>query len=76
MYRYRMIRTNGVSLDIGSFESFGIQATSDTSDDVLATVSDVSPDGESVRRIVDLCNQLQLDPIHLLDVVEDALAGH
>ena len=76
MYQYRKIQTDCVSLDIGSYESFGIQVTSEASDKVLATVSDVSPDGECVQRIVDLCNQLQLDPIHLSEVAEDALAEY
>ena len=73
MYQYRAILKKGFSQDIGSFESFGIQPVLEASNTVVETVFDVSTDGTFVQRIVDLSNQLELDPIHMPDVVEDAL---
>lgn len=42
---------------------------------VLQSVIDVSSDRESIDLLVDTCNKLELDPIHLNDVVDDYLAN-
>ena len=42
-------------------------------DEEIITVSDVSLDKAFVEGLAKLCTELQLDPIHLFDVVEDAL---
>ena len=34
-------------------------------------IDDLSFDKQRVQDLVDLCNQLQLDPVHLFDVVDD-----
>ena len=39
------------------------------------TVNDVSTDRERLCALVDLCNRLALEPLHLHDVIEDFLAG-
>lgn len=39
----------------------------------VRVIPDVSLDEASVRELVRLCNELELDPIHLDDVVEDFL---
>ena len=39
----------------------------------VAFVSDVSTDRAAVEQLARRCTEGQLDPIHLLDVVEDAL---
>lgn len=36
---------------------------------------DISEDKESVSALVEDCNKYQLEPIHMLDVIEDFLAG-
>ena len=41
---------------------------------ILESISDISSDIEPIERLVELCNNLQLDPIHLQDVVSDFLA--
>ena len=40
---------------------------------VVASVHDISSDYDAVRRLVDLCNRLEVSPCHLLDVVEDSI---
>ena len=41
---------------------------------VLETVFDVSSDRQQIERLVALCNDLKIDPIHLSDVLDDYLA--
>ena len=41
---------------------------------VLESISDLSSDIEPIERLVKVCNNLQLGPIHLQDVVTDFLA--
>ena len=41
---------------------------------ILESISDISTDIEPIERLVEICNNLQLDPIHLQDVVTDFLA--
>ncbi|MBQ9112314.1 MAG: hypothetical protein IJY08_01955 [Clostridia bacterium] len=40
---------------------------------VLESVSDLSPMLERVRELADMCNTLQLDPIHLNEITQDFL---
>lgn len=42
---------------------------------ILQTVSDISASIEKLGELVELCNELDLDPIHLNDVVDDYLAN-
>lgn len=59
--------------------SYGIAAYSDAKENgtaaIVATVSDISLDYIQLEKLIDLCNQLELDPIHLKDVMEDFLAN-
>ena len=40
---------------------------------VIETISDITSDKESIEKLVNLCNELQLSVIQLQDVVEDYL---
>lgn len=57
--------------------AFGIAAVEeyDGITTILESISDISSDIRSVKRLVELCNNLQLDRIHLQDVVTDFLAS-
>lgn len=63
---------NGVSRT-----SYGIAAYSDADVDgtvtVVASVRDITSCREKVDGLVELCNRLELSPIHLTDVIEDIL---
>ena len=63
---------NGNATRIG----FGIAAVEeyDGITTILESISDISANIEPVEHLVELCNNLQLDPIHLQDVVTDFLA--
>lgn len=41
---------------------------------ILESISDLSANIEPIERLVQICNSLQLDPIHLQDVATDFLA--
>lgn len=60
--------TQGVSVLEGEpYCSYGIRCGG-------MEIADISCDREKLAKLVDLCNHLALDPIHLRDVVEDFLA--
>lgn len=37
---------------------------------------DISTNQDDVVKLISLCNELQLDPIHIRDVIEDFLTYH
>ena len=63
---------NGNSTRIG----FGIAVVEeyDGVTAILESIPDLSPDIEPIERLVEVCNELQLEPVHLQDVVTDFLA--
>ena len=42
---------------------------------VVRSVGDVSGNKDEIEELVRLCNECELDPIHLMDVVEDFIFG-
>lgn len=56
--------------------TYGIAATTtyDGCMVVLESVHDICQDFAAITKLAEVCNQLQLDPIHLQDVVDDYLA--
>lgn len=54
--------------DCGSYVTYGIEYLGQ---EERVAVSDISLDKDEVQSLADLCNELELDPIHLLDVAED-----
>ena len=57
--------------------SYGIAAIEncDGVDCVLESVSDIFSDFYAVETLVNVCNEEELDPIHIKDVVNDFLAN-
>ena len=70
MYRYVPFKEKLHSDELGTYISFGIKAF-DSSDCLIASVSDVSTDKVFVQDLCEKCTLHQLHPIHLLDVIED-----
>lgn len=66
---------------LGALErtSYGIAAYSGADVDgtatVIAHVSDITCEESKIGELVELCNRLELSPLHLYDVVEDFLAS-
>ena len=75
IFRYALVSEQLFSSELGHYRSFGIQAFQQTECGwrEAAFVSDVSTDRAAVEQLARRCTEGQLDPIHLLDVVEDAL---
>ena len=75
IFRYALVSEQLFSTELGHYRSFGIRAFQKTecSWREIAFVSDVSTDQAAVEQLARRCTEGQLDPIHLLDVVEDAL---
>lgn len=53
---------------------FGILITSTTNNEVVTKVEDVTTSKFELLSLVQLCNDLSLDPIHIYNVVEDFLS--
>lgn len=73
-YHYVVVREDYLD-DAHSRTAYGIAAVEecDGCPAVMQSVSDVCADFAPVQELVQCCNELQLDLIHLYDVVEDFL---
>ncbi len=74
----------GIVEEIYSYESktrisYGIVAFASEFDNdvstIIASVHDVTLDKQKLQALIHLCNDLELSPIHLNDVVQDFLNG-
>ena len=52
---------------------YGIAVAADYDDalTLLDTYNDLCSDKKTVMRLINLCNELSLDPIHFEDIIED-----
>ena len=75
MFQFRPVRQYLYTSGLGNYCSYGIHAVMTTHSGCadMGFVSDVSCDLKFVSLLADRCTRLQLDPIHLLEVVLDAL---
>lgn len=75
MYRYLPVERDLFSPYIGPYHAFGLQVlhTHDERDEELMLLPDISTDFAFVLRLAHILTQKQLDPVHLLDVIEDSL---
>ena len=71
LYEYYLLLSQNSNEDFFEhpIETYGIGLK----DHAIPCVKDVSPDKEFVESLVALCNLQQVDPVHLLNVVEDAI---
>lgn len=73
MKKYRMVEEALTDPELGSYTTYGIRAEGPLEDDSDVQISDVSLSKQVVEELVERCNRLELDPIHLRDVVEDTV---
>ena len=77
MYVYCCCTERRISAELGSYYCFGLVAQKlnckDGTVKEAAFLSDISLDRMFVERLARLFTDYQLDPVHLLDAVEDAL---
>lgn len=77
-FRYRVFSEKKILPEFAEpVLTFGICVFSETpkGQQPIRRISDVSTDRNFVKKLTELCNRAQLDPIHLKDVIEDALAA-
>lgn len=69
-YRYFTICTS-----YGDMNTYGIAVAVDNDGCfiLVETFADISLDKESLERLVNMCNGLQLDPVHLRGIIDDFL---
>lgn len=71
-YRYSVVQETGE----GEAYSFGIQVISQSCgcSTVVEIIHDVCSDEKKIVQLVDMCNTLRLDYVHLYDVIDDFLS--
>ena len=72
MFVYKVIKKNHYSPETGAYISFGISAH-DPQHGQTCFVPDVFIGEPEARAFTERLNTLQVSPIHLIDVIEDAL---
>lgn len=72
-YQYRILEEVLFHPDIGTYLTFGIQCYLQNPKKLVAALSDISTDKAFVQNLAQKFTDGQLYPIHLLDVIEDAL---
>lgn len=71
MTLYRLRKDNLFHNDIGSYISYGIDIFDGSADKPIRSIPDISCKREPLEALIFLCNNLQLDVIHIDDVIED-----
>lgn len=74
MVTYKVIEENLQNCEFESYVAYGISVYSEDKKMILDTISDIFLEKEKAEKLVELCNKNKLDPIHLREVVEDAIS--
>ena len=70
--RYEVVEENMYSSELGGYVSYGVIGR-DLSGETVVICSDISSDRVFVAELCEKCNALGLSPLHLADVVYDAM---
>lgn len=75
MFLYLPIESERISPYTGPYRAFGLQVCKvrDGVNEEIICLPDISTDDSFVLHLADIFSREQLDPIHLLDVMEDLL---
>jgi len=75
LFLYRQFEENiYFDEEIGWHTTYGIKVYDSNNMEVMS-ISDVNINESFVNKLCEICTRIQLDPIHLYDVIEDSLAG-
>ena len=76
MFVYRCVMERQTCPEIGWYQSFGlaVYCARPGSQVLLTALFAIYLDRAFVERLAEDCTRFQLDPVHLMDVAEDALA--
>ena len=75
LYRYQIRTDHRTDEDGIAIAVYGIEVYQDTSTEPMTVLKDLFTRRSQVEELADLCNRLELDPVHLTDVVEDMLVA-
>ena len=70
-YEYSTV-SNDCEVEGYKYTGYGI-AVKEKGSDFIRVFSDVSRNQKQIDDVVESCNRLELDPIHIEDVIEDLL---
>ena len=70
--KYELVREELTDPERGAYTAYGVVLKQNGQ--ILRTISDVFFNLAVAEQFISQCNELQLDPIHLDDVIEDLLA--
>lgn len=75
MFLYLPIENVIVSPYLGRYRTFGLRILQSESegDQEVMVLPDISTNFEFILRLASLCTRKQLNPLHILDVLEDLL---
>lgn len=73
MYIYKVVEENLQNSELGSYIAYGISVYLRATNIILISISDVFLERDKAKKLVELCNKNSLEPIHLREVVEDAV---
>ena len=68
-YDYQVIESFCEAFGVTTY-GISVHMMTDTSNTLCISIKDISSDCAVVTRLAAQCQRLQLDPIHLLDVIE------
>ncbi|MDD6188113.1 MAG: DUF6514 family protein [Clostridiales bacterium] len=76
MIEYYAVKESLYREEIGAYTAYGIGVFEYDGDEkkTLQYIPDVFLDEDKAEQLVDMCNRLQLEPVHLLNVVEDTVS--
>ena len=70
LYQYYMLMSRMLDEDSNrTYQAYGIGIVGQS----VPCIKDISTDERFVQSLVDLCNLHGVNPVHLIDVIEDAL---
>lgn len=72
MINYKL-REDVLALNEQSYKTYGIDVLDTKTKEILKSVEDISLDKSPLEELISLCNELELDTVHLEDVIEDFL---
>lgn len=70
MIYYKLRKDQLYKKEIGEYEAYGIEAQ-DENGNIIRCIYDISFEKEPLEELVEDCNELELDIIHLDDVIDD-----
>lgn len=73
MIQYELKEENFAEEESGSRRTYGVYAYDSETNSLIVSMHDVFTDAAQGERLVRECNEYELDPIHLDEVIENEL---